>query len=179
MLQQRSTKPKGKPGRPKGSGPTPASWRPGQSGNPAGAPVTERTRIANTLVKAADEHREELAQAVVRQALAGCVASQRLLFERLGPAPVRAQTAAQAIDGIQRGSIEQRLQVVLQAAADGRVSADEAKVLIDGIRGATEAASIAAAERELQTIREMRLHALSAPRRHQNGPQALETVQEV
>lgn len=179
MLQQSSTKPKGKPGRPKGSGPTPASWRPGQSGNPAGAPVTERTRIANTLVKAADEHREALAQAVVKQALAGCVASQRLLFERLGPAPVRAQTAAQEMPGIDAGSIEARLQVVLAHAAAGRISSDEAKTLIDAIRGATEAASIASAERELQTIREMRLQALNAAVTRQNGLQPLKTAQEV
>lgn len=180
MLQQESTKPRGKPGRPKGSPPTPASWRPGQSGNPAGAPVTERTRIANTLVRAADQHREELATVVVRQALAGCVASQRLLFERLGPAPVRAQTAAQELDGIQRGSIEERLQVVLAHAAEGKISSDEARTLIEAIRGATEAASIAAAERELQAIRELRTQALvlNAPQTHQEGPGAAITVEE-
>lgn len=161
MLQQESTKPRGKPGRPKGSPPTPASWRPGQSGNPAGAPVTERTRIANTLVRAADQHREELAKVVVQQALLGCTASQRLLFERLGPAPVRAQTAAQEMPGIDQGSIEARLQVVLQHAAAGRISADEAAVLVTAIRNATEAAALAAAERELQAIRELRAQALT------------------
>ena len=172
MLQQASTKPKGKPGRPKGSPPTPASWRPGQSGNPAGAPVTERTRIANTLVRAADQHREELAQVVVQQALLGCVASQRLLFERLGPAPVRAQTAAQEMPGIDQGSIEARLQVVLQHAAAGRISADEAAVLVTAIRNATEAAALAAAERELQAIRELRAQAsaLETPQARQEGP---------
>lgn len=178
MLQQTSTKPRGKPGRPKGSGPTPASWRPGQSGNPAGAPVTERTRIANTLVRAADEHRDELAQVVIRQALAGCVASQRLLFERLGPPPVRAQTVAQEMPGIDAGSIEARLQVVLEHAAAGRISSDEAAVLVNAIRNATEAAAIASAERELQTIREMRQQSLIASGTHQNGLQALETMQE-
>lgn len=174
MLQQASTKPKGKPGRPKGSPPTPASWRPGQSGNPGGAAVTERTRISNTLVKAADEHREALAAVVVKQALSGCTASQRLLFERLGPAPVRAQTAAQELDGIQRGSVEARLEVVLQHAAEGRISADEAAVLVNAIRGATEAAALAAAERELQAIRELRAQALAldAPRARQEALEA-------
>lgn len=161
MLQQSSTKPKGRPGRPKGSPPTPASWRPGQSGNPAGAPVTERTRIAHTLVRAADEHREELARVVVQQALSGCVHSQRLLLERLGPAPVRAQTAALELDGIQRGTVEQRLEVVLEHAAAGRISSDEAATLISAIRGAVESAALANAERELQQIREMRTQAIS------------------
>jgi hypothetical protein len=180
MLQQESTKTRGKPGRPKGSPPTPASWRPGQSGNPAGAPVTERTRIANTLVRAADQHREQLAAVVIQQALQGCVASQRLVFERLGPAPVRAQTAAQPMPGIEVGSIEARLQTVLQAAAEGRVSADEAKVLIDGIRGATEAAAIANAERELQAIRAMRHQALGdAAVTHQKDLQATQVAEEV
>lgn len=180
MLQQASTKPRGRPGRPKGSPPTPASWRPGQSGNPAGAPVTERTRIANTLVRAADQHREELAKVVVQQALLGCTASQKLLFERLGPAPVRAQTAAQELDGIQRGSVEARLEVVLQHAAEGRISADEAGVLVNAIRGATEAAAIAAAERELATIRELRAQAaaLDAPRTRQEALGAAIVVEE-
>lgn len=179
MLPQHSpSKPRGKPGRPKGSGPTPASWKPGQSGNPAGAEPSPAGKVARSLMAAANDVRDQLAQLIVQQALAGCLQSQRLLVERFMP-QVRAQTLAQPLPGIDQGSIEQRLQVVLQAAADGRVSADEARVLIDGIRGATEAASIASAERELQTIREMRLQALTAPKTHQNGPQALETVQEV
>lgn len=154
--QETSTKPKGRGGRPKGLGPTPSSWKPGQTGNPSGKPPSAAGRVARSLMAAADGVREELAERIVQQALAGCVQSQRLLIERFGPAPVRAQTAAQALPGIEHGSIEERLQVVLQAAAEGRVSADEAKVLIDGIRGATEAAAIAAAERELQAIRNMR-----------------------
>lgn len=92
---------------------------------------------------------------------------------------VRAQTLVQPLPGIDKGSIEDRLQVVLQAAADGRVSADEAKVLIDGIRGATEAAAIAAAERELAQIREMRMQMLTngaVPRL--SATESIELVQE-
>jgi len=172
MLQQETiTKPKGRGGRPKGGGPTPSSWKPGQSGNPQGREPSPAGRVARSLMAAADDVREALADRIVKQALAGCVQSQRLLIERFGPAPVRAQTAAQPLPGIEQGSIEQRLQVVLQAASEGRISADEAKVLIDGIRGATEAASIAAAERELQAIRDMRKQV--AIQTHQNAVQRL------
>ncbi len=126
---------------------------------------------------AADEVRDQLADRIVKQALAGCVQSQRLLIDRFGPAPVRAQTAAQPLPGIEQGSIEQRLQAVLHAASEGRISADEAKVLIDGIRGATEAAAIAAAERELHAIREMRKQV--ALQTHQNAAQHIELTETV
>jgi hypothetical protein len=127
---------------------------------------------------ATEQVRDQLAERIVQQALAGCLQSQRLLVERFMP-QVRAQTLVQPLPGIDKGSIEDRLQVVLQAAADGRVSADEAKVLIDGIRGATEAAAIAAAERELAQIREMRMQMLTngaVPRL--SATESIELVQE-
>lgn len=157
--QQTTTKPRGKPGRPKGSGGTPASWKPGQSGNPNGN-LSEAGKLARTLMTYAGAAREELAQKITQQALQGCLQSQRLLVERFLP-PVRAQTLATPMPGIESGSIEQRLQTVLAHAAEGKISSDEAKTLIDAIRGATEAASIAAAERELQAIRELRAQALA------------------
>ena len=172
MLQQQTTsKPQGKPGRPKGSPPTPASWKKGQSGNPAGAEPSAAGRVARTLMVATDTVREQLAERIVRQALDGCLQSQRLLIERFMP-QVRAQTLATPMPGIESGSIEQRLQTVLAHAAEGKISSDEAKTLIDAIRGATEAAAIAAAERELQAIRELRAQAsaLEAPQARQVGP---------
>ena len=177
MVQQTSTK--RKPGRPKGSGPTPASWRPGQSGNPAGAPVTERTRIANRLIQAADEHRDALAAVVVQQALNGCTASQRLLFERLGPAPIRAQTAPGTLAGIATGTIEQRLEAVLAAVSRGDISSDEGKTLADTIRGAIEAVAIAAAERDLQEIRQMRVQIIGGAQTRQNALQEPQMVWEM
>jgi Family of unknown function (DUF5681) len=178
--QQTPSKPRGKPGRPKGLGPTPASWKPGQSGNPRGAEPSPAGRVARTLMAATESVREQLAEKIIEQALSGCLQSQRLLIERFMP-QVRAQTLAQPLPGIEQGSIEQRLQVVLKAAAEGQVSADEAKVLVDSIRAATEAAAIAAAERELQAIREMRAQALlaNATGAHQEGPQSLEMAEEV
>lgn len=169
--QQTTAKPRGKPGRPRGSGPTPASWKPGQSGNPAGAEPSAAGRVARTLMAATDTVREQLAERIVRQALDGCLQSQRLLVERFMP-QVRAQTLATPMPGIEAGSIEQRLQTVLSHAAEGKISSDEAKTLIDAIRGATEAASIAAAERELAAIRELRSQALTldAPQPRQEGP---------
>jgi len=180
MQQQQSvSKPRGKPGRPKGSGPTPASWRPGQSGNPRGAEPSAAGQVARTLMQATNEVRAQLAERIVQQALDGCLQSQRLIVERFMP-QVRAQTLAQPLPGIETGSIEQRLQVVLKAAADGQVSADEAKVLVDSIRAATEAAAIAAAEAELAAIRAMRAQALAhAPVAHQEGPQGAIVIEEV
>lgn len=168
-----------RPGRQPGSGPTKGSWVKGQSGNPGGAPIQERTRIANKLIEAADQHRDALAEKVVQQALNGCTASQRLLFERLGPAPIRAQTAPGVLLGIAQGSIEQRLEAVLLAASKGDISSDEAKVLADTIRASTEAAAIASLEREIASIRDMRAQAMDALQTHQNGLQALESPQQV
>lgn len=173
---QQIIEPRKKGGRPKGSGPTPASWKPGQCGNPNA--ISDAGKLARRLMAATADVRDQLAERIVHQALNGCLQSQRLLVERFMP-QVRAQTLAQPLPGIDKGSIEERLQVVLQAAADGRVSADEAKVLIDGIRGATEAAAIAAAERELAQIREMRMQTLTVgavPRL--SASQSIELVQE-
>jgi hypothetical protein len=128
---------------------------------------------------ATEQVRDQLAERIVQQALAGCLQSQRLLVERFMP-QVRAQTLAQPLPGIETGSIEARLQVVLAAAAEGRVSADEAKVFIEGIRQATEAAALANAERELSQIREMRAQslALNAPQQLQNDPQGVIDIAE-
>lgn len=176
---QQTTKARGKPGRPKGSGPTPASWRPGQSGNPRGGEPSPAGRVARTLMAATDEVREQLAERIVQQALGGCLQSQRLLIERFMP-QVRAQTLAAPMPGIEAGSIEQRLQTVLQHAAEGRISSDEAKTLIEAIRGATEAAAIAAAERELAAIRAMRAQAITdAPAARQDGLQRAIEAEEV
>jgi hypothetical protein len=135
--------------------------------------------VARTLMQATNEVRAQLAERIVQQALDGCLQSQRLIVERFMP-QVRAQTLAQPLPGIETGSIEQRLQVVLKAAADGQVSADEARVLIESIRGAVEAASIANLEAELQAIRAMRQQVLSdASQTHQNGPEGPQMVEEV
>ena len=169
---QQIVEPRRKGGRPKGSGPTPASWKPGQCGNPNA--ISDAGKVARQLMAATVEVRDQLAERIVQQALNGCLQSQRLLVERFMP-QVRAQTLAQPLPGIESGSIEQRLQAVLAAAAEGKISADEARVLVDSIRGATEAAALANAERELQQIRQMRMQALtSGPVTHQNGLQALE-----
>lgn len=176
MVQRTNTKLKGKPGRKPGSPPTAGSWRPGQSGNPAGAPVQARTRIAHRLIEAADKHRDELAEVVVKQALSGCTHSQRLLFERLGPAPIRAQTAPGMLAGIAEGSIEQRLEAVLLAASKGEISSDEARTLADTVRASVEAAAIANLERELMVIRGLRLNASQT---HQDALQAPETLIQV
>ncbi len=179
LPQQTTTKPRGKPGRPKGSGPTPASWKPGQSGNPRGGEPSPAGRVARTLMTATESVREQLAERIVQQALAGCLQSQRLLVERFMP-QVRAQTLAAPMPGIEAGSIEQRLQTVLQHAAEGRISSDEAKTLIEAIRGATEAAAIAAAERELAAIRAMRAQAITdAPAARQDGLQRAIEAEEV
>jgi hypothetical protein len=154
MLQQQS-KTRRKPGRPKGSGPTPGSWKPGQSGNPNFTPTSQARLLAHTIMSQTVDVRDQLAAKIVEQAMNGCLQSQRLLVERFMP-QVRAQTLAQPLPGIDKGSIEERLQAVLAAAAQGTLSADEAKTWIDGIRGATEAAAIANAERELESIRQMR-----------------------
>lgn len=171
--QQTTAKPRGKPGRPRGSGPTPASWKPGQSGNPKGGEPSEALKLARTLMTYAGAAREELAQKITQQALQGCLQSQRLLVERFLP-PVRAQTLPTTLPGLASGSIEERLQHVLAAAARGEISADEAATLTSTVKAATEAASIANLERELQAIRELRAQALAldAPQARQEALEA-------
>lgn len=175
LPQQSTTKPRGKPGRPKGSGPTPASWKPGQSGNPAGAEPSAAGRVARTLMAATDTVREKLAEKIIEQALGGCLQSQRLIVERFMP-QVRAQTLAQPLPGIEAGSIEQRLEKVLAHAAQGSISADEAAVFVSAIKGATEAAAIANLERDLEQVRALRRTGLKALG---DAQEALEEVERV
>ena len=171
MVQQQKNKIPGKRGRPKGSGPTPSSWRKGQSGNPRGAEPGPAGRLGRELMAAADAVREQLVRTVVQQAIGGCLASQKLLFERaLGP--VRAQTLAAPLPGVAHGSVEQRLQAVLDAVGAGQISSDEASTLTSAIRQATEAAQIAQLESELASIRAMRQEGLQ--RLHNN---ALHTIE--
>jgi len=176
MVQQfQQIKERKKPGRKPGSPPTAGSWKKGVSGNPGA--IGPAGIVARELMSATAEVREELAAKIIRQALDGCLQSQRLLVERFIP-QVRAQTLAQPLPGIDEGSIEERLQKVLKAASEGRVSADEAAILISAIKGATEAAAIAAAERDLQEIRQMRVQIIEGAQTRQNALQEPQMVQE-
>jgi len=104
-------------------------FKPGTSGNPRGRPKGSRNKVSVELDALAEQTAPYVLKAAIKSALAGDVAAQKLILERLWPArkgrPVRidlpaVETAADAANGINR---------VIAAIAEGELSPEEGAAL--------------------------------------------------
>lgn len=105
------------------------TWKPGQSGNPAGRPPGVGKVAA--LRKQIEEHVPGIITALAAQATTGDAAAARLLLERVLP-PIRATEQAQAIT-LPDGSLTDQGRAVLAAAGDGVLAPGQAAQLLAGL----------------------------------------------
>ena len=115
------------------------AWKKGQSGNPTGRArgVGKINSLRDKLMKDADD----IIKVVREQALAGDISAARLLLERMIP-PVKAQEQAQVIELPKGGTLTQRGEAVLLAAAAGQLAPAQAAQLIAAIGGLARVAEI-------------------------------------
>ena len=106
------------------------TYKPGQSGNPAGKPKgakDKRTELRALL----QPHAEDLVKKVVEMALAGDTAALRICVDRIIPT-IKAKDAPISI-GRLTGSLADQGKVVLDALSDGSITPDEANAVMQAI----------------------------------------------
>lgn len=105
------------------------SWKPGQSGNPAGRPPGGGE--IGKLRAAIGERIPELLAAMMVKALEGDVSAARLLLER-AVAPLKAAEQAETIK-LPDGSLTHQGRAVLRAVASGELAPGQGAALVSAI----------------------------------------------
>ncbi len=105
-------------------------WKPGQSGNPAGRRPGSGSVAAlrASLVECLPDVLDNLTKAAV----AGNLQAARILLDRVLP-PLRAEESSVLVDLSVAGSLAEKAQVVLTAAASGEVGPGQAAQMISAL----------------------------------------------
>ena len=108
-------------------------FSPGTSGNPAGRAPGSKNRVT-LLRKSLDGAIPQILETLTQQAIAGDVASARLLLERVIP-PVRATgpSLESEIEGFVNGDLSTRAELVVAAMGQGTVSVDMAQSMLGAL----------------------------------------------
>ena len=109
----------------------PNTWKPGQSGNPAGRPKNSG-KVAE-LRALLQPHAQELVQKAVDMALDGDSTALRMCLERLVP-PFKAESATVKVPALDTAeNITEQGQIVLKAIASGDIPVDDALSVLNAI----------------------------------------------
>ncbi len=105
------------------------SWRPGQSGNPAGRkPGTGKVDKLRALLQ---PHAEELVAKAVEMAKAGDTTALRLCLERLIP-PMKARDEPVQVEGLQGRLVDQG-SAALRAMGEGQLTPEQTTALLQAL----------------------------------------------
>lgn len=111
-------------------------FQPGQSGNPARRKVGAVGKQLTALRKRGDE----VIELVVKQALEGCLQSQKLIIDRMLP-PLKPVGTLNPIKGYQDAvTVVEKMMCILDAVAAGKYPAQDANTLINLLIHETEIA---------------------------------------
>ena len=108
---------------------SPAVFKPGQSGNPAGKPKGARNHATRALLQLMEGEAEEITRAMVDAAKGGDMAAARFILDKLVPAAKEPPVSLE-LPNIDTASDAAGAQnVILQAVAKGELLPGEANVL--------------------------------------------------
>ena len=102
-------------------------FKPGQSGNPKGKPAG--LGQVGKLRMAIAEHIPEIVEQLIEAAKGGDIQASRLLLERVCP-PIKATEQAEQIDLPIEGTLVEKANAVLTAAATGSIAPGQASQMI-------------------------------------------------
>lgn len=108
---------------------SPAVFKPGQSGNPAGKPKGARNHATRALLQLMEGEAEEITRAMVDAAKGGDMAAARFILDKLVPT-AKERPVSLELPNIDTASDAAGAQnVILQAVAKGELLPGEANVL--------------------------------------------------
>jgi len=122
----------------------------GISGNPSGRKKGDPSRVAK-LRALLEPEAPELIQAAITAAKNGDAVMMRLCLERVCP-PLKADSEPVQLDIDLSGSPVDQSKEILQAAADGRISIDDATSLLSGIAASVKIMEAVELEARLSKI---------------------------
>lgn len=128
-------------------------WKPGESGNPRGRPVgvSDRRNALREKIEAAGDELVELAIAAAR---AGDTAALSLLLAR-AISPLRAASETVNFTIPEKASTADTGRAVMTAIADGHLSPDVGKQLLDGLAGLAKLIELDEIERRLAKLEQV------------------------
>jgi len=131
------------------------SFKPGQSGNPAGRAQGSRTKAALLAEALVDGQAEAIVQKTIELGLAGDTTCLRILVERLCPVrrdrPIRLDMLR--VEGA--AGIAQGFSAVLEAVASGEVTPGEASTVAGLLDAARKAHELSEVEGRLSKVEQM------------------------
>jgi hypothetical protein len=139
----------------------------GQSGNPAGRPPGSRS-FQTQLRAALEEHGEEILEKLIERAKKGEPTSGRFLIERLMPAM---KSAPVQVPLRLEGSPLEQAEQIKSALAEGLLTLDEARTLLDALR-TVEVVRTATELSDRVSKTEAKLALLQSPSATSNGHEA-------
>lgn len=126
-------------------------WKPGQSGNPNGRP--RGASAVHKLREAIGTGVEEIIKKLTEQAKGGDVGAARLLLDRVLP-PIKASDEPVEIDIPENGSLTDKGNAVLKAAAAGLIPVSHAASLMTAIGGLAKVAEVDELARRIAALEE-------------------------
>lgn len=127
-------------------------FQPGVSGNPAGRP--KGSGMAGQLRKAIENDAADIVQALAKQAKAGDVQAARVLLDRVCP-PLKGETRAVTVQGMDKGSLTERAAAALDAAATGNLPPDTAAALVQAVGTLARVTEIDELEKRLSKLEQL------------------------
>lgn len=132
------------------------TWKPGQSGNPAGKPKGARNRMTLLALAVMESDVEAIARTVTQAALGGDLQACRLVIERLVP-PMRERPVS--IDFPDTGTTEgisAAQQVILNAVGAGDLLPGEANTLAGIVEQRRKAIETQQLEQRIAALEDMK-----------------------
>jgi hypothetical protein len=132
--------------------PTPASWRPGQSGNPNGRPVGSRSKTVAALDKIGDDAATDILRVLIAKAQEGDIGAIGLILSRVWPArkqnPLRLSMPAVTSPA----DLPAAMSALVAGLAGGEITSDEALAVANILELQRRSIETAELEQRIQAI---------------------------
>jgi hypothetical protein len=134
-------------------------FKPGHSGNPAGRPAGSRNRVTALALRMMDAEAEPIIAAAIKAAKGGDVTAIKLVLDRVAPMS-RNRTVSFRMPRIDTAAdLGEAMGAILQAAADGELSPDEATSIASLIETRRRAIETVELERRIIALEERKAKA--------------------